>query len=238
MTREKQIVVAATVLLIAVTAGALGYLKRHQKLGEPGVKVVAVPLLDEEGKEAARQTVFLPAEVDGYQSEALPMQRLVLNELPADTTYGQREYRAEDGFRIRMSAVLMGADRTSIHQPQYCVTGLGYRIERDEADIIKLETGINVPVRKMLARGEFRGPRDTIIERNQVLVYWFVTKGSLTADHEERMWQQAVNQLKTGELQRWAYVTCVAGCEKGKEDETFDRVLDFIRQTAPHFLVP
>ncbi|MGB0579094.1 MAG: exosortase-associated EpsI family protein [Limisphaerales bacterium] len=238
MTREKQIVVAATVLLIAMTAGALGYLKRHQKLGEPGVKVVPVPLLDENGEQAADQTVFLPPDVDGYRSEALPMQRLVLNELPADTTYGQREYHASDGFRIRISAVLMGADRTSIHQPQYCVTGLGYRIERDEADTIKLVNGKEVPVRKMLARGEFRGPGDTIIERNQVLVYWFVTNGSLTADHEERMWQQAVNQLKTGVLQRWAYVTCVAGCEEGKEDEAFARVLEFIRQSAPEFLIP
>lgn len=238
MNREKQIVLAVAVLLIAGTAVALGYLKRHQKLGEPGVQVVAVPLFDEDGNEAASETVFLPAEVDGYESESVPILRLVLNELPGDTTFGQREYQAPDGFRIRMTAVLMGADRTSIHQPQYCVTGVGYRIEREQSDVIELANGTEVPVRKMFARGVFRGPNESVIKRNVVLVYWFVTKGSLTAAHEERMWQQAMNQLKTGVLQRWAYITCMAECEQGKEDAAFDRIMEFIRQAGPEFIQP
>lgn len=238
MTREKGMVVAVAVLLIAGTALALGYLKRHQRLGEPGVKVVAVPLLDEHGEEAAKETVYLPAEVEGYESRTIPMQRLVLDYLPPDTVYGQRRYQAEDGFWIQTSAVLMGADRTSIHQPQYCVTGVGYRIVQEEADLIRLEDGMELPIRKLVAHGEFRGPNDTIVERNQVLVYWFVTKGSLTADHEDRMWRLAMEQLKTGVLQRWAYITFQAPAIRGREDEAFARVVEFIRKTAPQFLQP
>lgn len=39
--------------LIAGTAGLLNYTKAHQKLGAPGVKVVAVPMLNTNGAVAS-----------------------------------------------------------------------------------------------------------------------------------------------------------------------------------------
>jgi len=217
----------------------LAALKSNQRLGKPGVKVVDQPLLDAEGREVASRSVYLPERVEGYTSKPLPMARLVLDWLPPDTTYGQRLYEADDGFWIQVGAVLMGADRTSIHQPQYCLTGQGFRIESEEKRMIRVGggAGFDLPVRRIVAAGTFRGQGDRVVELRRVLVYWFVADGEMTADHEERMWRQAVEQLKTGVLQRWAYVTCFAPCGEGEEEVVYERIARFIADAAPEFML-
>jgi len=40
-------------------------------------------------------------------------------------SYAERHYSAPDGFDMTGTLVLMGADRTSIHKPDYCLPGQG-----------------------------------------------------------------------------------------------------------------
>lgn len=239
MNRERWIIFALAALLILGSAGALAALKRNQRLGEPGVKVVPVSLWDTDGNEVARETVYLPADVPGYESEVLPMAPIVLDWLPKDTVYGQRIYKAQDGFWIHVGAVLMGGDRTSIHQPQYCLTGQGYQIVDEQKRSIRIpgEEPYDLPVRRLIAKGVFRGPNDSAVELTRVLVYWFVADGELTADHEQRMWRQAVEQLKTGILQRWAYVACFSPCKEGGEEEAYSRMAGFIAKSAVDYIL-
>jgi hypothetical protein len=239
MNRERWIIFSLAATMIMGSAGLLAAFKRNQRLGEPGVKVVAVPLRDAAGNDLAPETVHLPADVAGFDSELVPMAPLVLDWLPKDTTFGQRMYRAEDGFWIQVGAVLMGADRTSIHQPQYCLTGQGYQIVDEQKRTIAItgEKPFDLPVRRLVAKGTFRGPNDTTIELSRVLVYWFVAEQELTADHGQRMWRQAVEQLKTGVLQRWAYIACFAPARKGEEEAVYTRLADFIAKSAPEFIV-
>jgi hypothetical protein len=70
-----------------------------------------------------------------------------------------------------------------------------------------------------------------------VYVYWFVADGALSGDMSgrERMWWMAKHLLQTGELQRWAYVSCLAVCLPGQEDATFERVKKFIAASVPEF---
>jgi hypothetical protein len=240
MSRAARTMTVAVAVLILGAGALLEYLKRNQRLGEPGVRLVAVPVFDEEGDKARERSVDLPATVPGFTSEALPMARLVLDWLPPDTDYGHRVYQADDGFWIQSGAVLMGGDRTSIHQPQYCLTGQGFRIEEETQETILVggAQGYDLPVRRIVARGTFRGPDGRAVEQTRLLVYWFVTKGSLTADHEKRMWEQALRQLRSGELQRWAYITCFAPCEPGQEAAVYQRVAAFVRDFAPRFMIP
>src|SRR5213080_2885131 len=79
--------------LIGATAGFLSHQRTHQKLGKPGVKVVAVPTYDNEGKLVASNSVYLPETVLGYKSEIRPITQDTLRWLPKDTTYGQRTYK-------------------------------------------------------------------------------------------------------------------------------------------------
>lgn len=239
MNRREQIVFLVAALMVVGSGLLLAALKKNQQLGKPGVKVVAEPLLDEDGNIVAEYSVYLPSDVSGYLSQAVPMQKTVLDWLPGDTLFAQRYYGATNGFWINMGAVLMGGDRTSIHQPQYCLTGQGYRVESDLRDTIRVggEAGYDLPIRRIVARGTMRGADDRVVELSRVLVYWFAADGRLTSEHETRMWEQAVEQMKTGVLQRWAYVTCFAPCLPGEEAAAFAKVDAFIAEAAPQFIL-
>ena len=66
-------------------------------------------------------------------------------------------------------------------------------------------------------------------------VYWFVADLELTADHNERMWWMARDLIRTGVLQRWTYLSCLAVCPPGRDEQTYQRVKDFIAEVVPQF---
>ena len=41
--------------------------------------------------------------------------------------------------------------------------------------------------------------------------------------------------LRTGTLQRWAYVACFAQCLPGEEDKAFARVKELVAEAVPQF---
>ena len=47
----------------------------------------------------------------------------------------------------------------------------------------------------------------------------------------------ARDMLRTGVLQRWAYVICSAPCAPGMEDATFEQMKGFIAAAAPEFVL-
>src|SRR5712671_4115178 len=107
MNRKNTIILATALLLIGGTAGLLANLRTHQKLGLPAVRTTALA-------GSNRLEVELPSDVMDYDSEPVPEQQIVLDYLPKDTSFGQRIYNAPDGFRTRVTVVLMGTDRTSL----------------------------------------------------------------------------------------------------------------------------
>jgi hypothetical protein len=68
-----------------------------------------------------------------------------------------------------------------------------------------------------------------------IFVYWFVADNELTDDHRERMWWMARDLIRTGVLQRWAYVTYFSVCGTGQEEATFNRLKRFISASVPEF---
>jgi hypothetical protein len=248
MKRHQSIVIAGAVAIIfAATAFLLTWEKR-QRLGEPGLRVVDSPIYGIDVSRDATNTflagsnsIYLPEKVLDYQSLASPVTKVVWDWLPRDTTYGQRSYRATNGFSIQTMAVLMGKDRTSIHQPQYCVTGSGWRIAAQEETVIAMDrpTSYELPVVKLKLHQIYRDRDGREHEIAGVLVYWFVADAQLTADHRERMWWMARDLLRKGVLQRWAYITQFSVCAPGHEEATFARISEFIRASVPEYqLVP
>ena len=163
--------------------------------------------------------------------------RLVLEWLPSDTTYGQRRYKAADGQEIAVSAILMGADRTSIHKPKYCLNGSGWRIEKEQSDTVAIlrPHAYQLPVTCLRLVRDAQLPSGQTVQVHGCYVYWFVADRELTADHNERMWWMARDLMRTGVLQRWAYLACLAVCPPGKDEETYRRVKDFIADAVPQF---
>ena len=220
----------AALLLMALAGGAIYQLQTRQTLGRPGV-------LAEPQAGSPRWRIPLPEQVAGMTSQEVPAAEVELSALPADTSIGKRLYTATNGAPLLLQVVLMGRDRTSIHQPQYCLTGQGWLIEQTE-EVRLLVAGPQpheIPALKLTASKVFTTESGQRVPVRAIYVYWFVADGALTAHRSQRLRWMAEELLKTGTLQRWAYVACFAQCLPGEEDKTFARVKEFVAEAVPEF---
>jgi hypothetical protein len=225
MTKQKSILLALTFAMIAAAGWFLANIHSFQRLGKPGVKTQ--PLAGSQNLE-----VVLPGHVLDYDSEPIPLAEIVTNTLPADTSYGQRLYTAPDGFRIQFCVVLMGGDRTSLHKPQFCLEGQGFQLGPSAYSTQAVP--IERPYPYELSVGRLIGQRQGL---RAVYVYYYVADGALSASASgaQRMWWMARDLIRTGVLQRWAYVNYLAICDPGQEDATFERMKTFIAASTPEF---
>jgi hypothetical protein len=222
----------ALVLMLGAAA-LLSHIGHFQTLSPPGVKTH--PL-----ESSIRLEADLPEHVLDYHSERKETEGVVLATLPADTSFGYRRYQAPDGFTLDLRVVLMGRDRTSLHKPQICLSGQGWRIN----DVASADTSIKVerprpyelPVVKLIANNTsaVNGQNQTV---TGVYVYWYVTSDAISASATglHRMWLMATRLLRNGILQRWACVSCLAYSVPGQEAATYDRVKQFIAAAVPQF---
>jgi hypothetical protein len=232
MNRKKLILALITVLMIGGTAGVLAKFKSFQRLGEPGVKTR--PLADSPNLE-----VVLPQQVLDYTAQLLPVDAIVTNVLPRDTSYGHCRYTSADtNFSAQVTVVLMGSDRTSLHKPQFCLTGAGWTINQTEVDTIRMEKPVpyDLPVIKLTVSGQFN-VEGRPVQAGGVYVYWYVADNALSAtpSGSERMWSIARELVTTGILQRWAYVTYFSACAPGQEENTYERLKNLIAASVPEF---
>jgi exosortase len=237
---------AVGAVVLAITLGTAGFLATQhtrQKLGQPGVRVEQQPMYSidmgastNEPRRIAESRVHLPARVLDFQSQEFPIQHLTWEALPKDTVFGHRVYGQTNGLTLDVQVVLMGADRSSIHKPQYCLNGSGFDILKTEPKSIRVDRPRphDLPVMK-LTLGRQVKDGETIRREAGVFVYWFVADGEVTAEHRQRMWWMARDMLKTGVLQRWAYVICFAPCAPGDEETTYERMKEFIAAAVPEF---
>src|SRR5450432_800598 len=177
----------------------------------------------------------LPASVLDFTSTNMPEPEVVLDYLPKDTSYTERLYTAPDGFQISGTIILMGADRTSIHKPDYCLPGQGWIInEKTVVDVpVAGAENYKLPVAKWVIGNSFQKPDGQKVDVRGVYVFWFVAEGEQTTDNYQRMWWLARDLLRTGVLQRWAYISYFAVCAPGQEDATWERLKNLIAVSAP-----
>jgi len=240
MKKQKIIVLLVALALMGGGAGFLLQMQANQRLGAPGVKTEPLP---GNSDHAINVRVLLPEHVLQYDSLELQQEAVVTNTLPADTSYGQRRYvnRANSNDWVSVNVVLMGTDRTSIHKPQYCLEGSGWKIDAAVSEETKIPIErpqpYELPVIKLVSTRIVKNPDGQPVPLRGVYVYWFVADGALSGDMSggERMWWMAKHLLLTGELQRWAYVSCFTVCLPGQEEATFDRMKQFIAASVPEF---
>ena len=232
---NRQLAISSVIALCLIGAAAVLLQRVHdrQALAPPGVKTHPLP-------ESIRLEADLPQRVLDFDSEKLEIDEATLVTLPKDTSFGQRRYRAADGFEVDLRVVLMGRDRTSMHKPQFCLTGQGWRIDdlasRQTSVQVKRPYKYDLPVVALIAHKTIsvEGQKQPV---SGIYVYWYVADDALSASTSgmQRMYLMAAKLLKTGILQRWAYVSCFAPCLPGQETATFDRVQSFIAAAAPEF---
>jgi hypothetical protein len=238
MTRQAFLILVVVLLMVGGTAGFLVRLHGAQKLGQPGVRVVAEPTLSDTEKVLATQSVYLPERVLNFASTNLPISSNVVSFLPPDTIYGSRRYWTADGFSVQLNVVLMGTDRTSIHKPEICLVAQGWSIP--PAETLTLTVPRPEPyaltVKRILTQARhFKMPdgREEVVRG--IYIYWFVADNLLTAEHGERMWWMSRDLIRTGMLDRFAYISFYSVCRPGQEEETFNRMKEFIAASVPEF---
>jgi hypothetical protein len=235
--KSKTILFLVAFGMITATMGCLAVIKSSGRLGEPGVRVGPVPLYDSHGKIVADHSVLLPDVVQGISSETVPMSDAELGGLPQDTTFGRRRYFVAQDFTPVVGVVLMGTDRTSIHDPHYCLVGQGWNIDQTERVPLSITEPIayELPVMKLTA-SQFiiDGHQHSTLVRG-IYVYWFVSRDKVTADQGTRLWSIAKTMVEKRELERWAYISYLAVCLPGQEEATFNRLKQFIQASVPSF---
>jgi hypothetical protein len=235
MNMQTKAVLVAGLVMIAGTAGAIISLQATIKIAAPGVKLVPEPVYDEDGKLASSNRVFFPLQSLDYTFKGTPLARKVTDMCPPDTTYGQGHYIAPDGFSVQVSAVLMGADRTSLHKPYYCLQGTGWNIQKHEETTVPIPRPHSylLPVNRLFLVSDKVFPDGS--PARGVFVYWFVSKDKLATQHGARMWSLGLELVRTGELERWAYLIFFAPCKAGTEEVAFERIKTLIAATVPEF---
>jgi len=233
MNRQKWVIFGAALVLMAGGVTLLGHLRSHQRLGLPAVKTTPIA-------GSANLHVLLPERVLDYDSAEVEIAEIVTNTLPRDTSFGQRLYKAPDGFEILGNVVLMGKDRTSLHKPQFCLQGQGWNVDQNASRSMTIgvqkPVSYDLPVVKLIATKEDSVGGKRVLARG-VYVYWYVADGALSASTSgfQRMWWMTWNLLRTGVLQRWAYVSYFAACPPGQEDAAFERIKQLIAASVPEF---
>ncbi|HTH48083.1 MAG TPA: exosortase-associated EpsI family protein [Candidatus Limnocylindria bacterium] len=239
MNRRLLFLCVSAVGLMAAGHLVLVYLRTHQRLGQPAVKIVNVPLITESNRLAKATSVYLPERIPGYQSTFASITERELMILPADTSFGRRTYRSTDGtFTSQASVVLMGTDRTSIHQPEFCLNSQGWNIQRKTIEKIHVTQprSYDLAVRRFDAHATIEVSGGKSVSRGAVYVFWFVADGQRTASHWTRNWWIVRDLLFRNVLQRWAYVSYFADCAPGDEDATFEKMTRLISASAPAIL--
>jgi hypothetical protein len=219
--------------LIAGTAGALNWSRAHQRLGQPGVYATLIP-------GSAMMKINLPERALDYTSTNVPEPEVVLGYLPPDSSYVERIYTAPDGFWVQATIVLMGADRTSIHNADYCLNGQGFTGREKFVENIPID-GLQpylLPAARWNVKGVFPLPGGQKAEVHGVYVFWFVADGEETPDHFQFMKWLIRDLLRTGVLQRWAYISYFAPCAPGQEEATFEKMKNLIAHSVSKYQKP
>ena len=235
MNREKTLILVVFLVLIAATAAVIKHAGAHQKLGPPGVRTAPLP-------GSRNLQVVLPTHLNGYDILLTTQSQMVVDALPADTSFGSALFTGRDGFKSLANVVLMGTDRSSIHKPQVCLTGQGWEIEDAASKVEQLPMtrpfAYDLPVMHLVATLKTQVDGQPRVLRG-VYVYWFVDGAKFTAEHWQRMWWMARDMLSTGVLDRFAYISYFAVCEPGQEAATYERLKQLMVASVPEFqLVP
>ena len=233
MKHQKWLIVFVALALMAGTAGMLTGLKTHQKLGKPGIHATPIP-------GSVMMQIDLPERVLDFTSTNVPESEIELGYFPKDTSYARRFYQAPDGFGAGATVIMMGADRTSIHRPDYCLPGQGWTIGSKTAVNIPVSGSqpYELPVMRWDVHNSLTMPDGRKQAVSGVYVFWFVADHEQTVDNFQRMWWLARDLLRTGVLQRWAYVSYFSVCAPGQENAAFDRLKPLIAASVPEYQFP
>jgi hypothetical protein len=216
-------ILAAGVLFTAVTSDVA-------KVSEPGVNLYpdGTPFLVDQAGE------WTGGEKTGLTEDE---QRL----LPKDTEGSRRLFKDKYGNELFCSIVLAGRDVTSIHRPELCLPGQGWKIQSEFTQAIPVPTapGGVLNVMRMNAVRSIPLPDGRTGELRSVFAYWFVGKDRITPYHWQRIYWTAKDRVLHNTNHRWAYILIHKpinenqGNAANSQDDAMKVVAKFVQDVYP-----
>ena len=127
--------------------------------------------------------------------------------LPPDTEKVARIYTNATGQMVFCAIVLAGRDVTSIHRPEVCLTGQGWKLE--DAQIERIATtaapGGVLRVSRMNASNLVQLKNEQAAQLYAVFAYWFIGRDRTTPYHWQRIWWTTLDRVFHNRNHRWAY---------------------------------
>lgn len=221
-------ILAVGVLLTATTSDV-------NKVNEPGVELYP----DGTPKLVGQAGEWLGGEKTGLTEDEVRL-------LPKDTEGSRRLFKDKDGHELFCSIVLAGRDVTSIHRPELCLPGQGWKIQSEYTQPIPVATapGGVLNVMRMNASRSVQLADGRTTEMRSVFAYWFVGKGRMTPYHWQRIYWTAKDRVFFNTNHRWAYILIHVPIQGDTEqsavksqDDAMKVVSRFIQDIYPSLIV-
>ncbi len=156
-----------------------------------------------------------------------------LTVLPPDTGFRKCNYYDAMGEVFRVTVVINGKSRQSIHRPEVCLPSQGFSMENGHIAHFRLSGGDTLAVRCVDLRRRDSAPGGRMGQG-----YYFVSHGNLAASHLARMLISIGDRAFRNRITRWAMVTIFCEESLTTPPEREKAVADFLSQFHPALLSP
>ena len=149
-------------------------------------------------------------------------------ELPKDTVVMKRDYRASDGLAYRVSVVVGGRTRGSIHRAELCLPAQGFVMLSAKQLALRVPTGAPHRVRVISAKKADSVPF--------TLIYWFASRDRESCSHIARIWMDIWDRSIHNRINRWVMVS-INMTSTLEGDESTERLESFLAEFYPKVIV-
>ncbi|HEY8965037.1 MAG TPA: EpsI family protein [Candidatus Methylacidiphilales bacterium] len=184
----------------------------------------------------------LPDTVGSWTGKDEPISEAEKTILPADTGFARKRYQDYLGETILASIVLAGAEKRSIHRPEICLPGQGWKIDSSSVVPIPLNDSAKpLEATRLLLSRPIRLRDGQAATLQACMLYWYVGDEVTTPLHWKRIWLTAWDRVVHHRNHRWAYVYVLAPITKGlvpagkDGEETLGMLREFIAGALPTF---
>jgi exosortase len=172
--------------------------------------------LDAAGVNPVELPEFLGAVWMGRPADVTAVER---ETLPPDTGYSRKNYvrlgRSQE--QVFFSIVLSGRDRTSIHRPELCLIGQGWTIRASEQRTMRLDGQEEMAVTLLRIERETVRADGARVIVPAFFAYWFAGNDRVTATHRGMLLRGAIDRVRRGRADRWAYVVAQTLADDGEK---------------------
>lgn len=236
----------ALLVLVTITGLSLKFIPALQVEKEPPINALpetagawkARPVLFCQSEQCGRswvveegiETQALRCPVCGGKTDAWSLGER--RSLDPDTMLMRRQYTNSTHGVLALTVVVNPTNANSIHRPQTCIYGQGYRIIRQREVAVPLSAISSMKLTVLELGRQVRSGGGQTSEAGSYLAYWFIDRNRQTPSHSALTMNLITDRLFRGKVSRWAYVT--VSSEWNISEQTFlVQLHDLLKNVVP-----